>query len=194
MVMNEPNPYAPPNESPPSLGLDWSRADLTRQEVTAFVGRKAGYYLNRWAGALEGTGKSSGFKWAAFFFSGLWLPYRKMYAITAIFLGFILLESLLEEVVFVEVLGRPEPPAGLGQAVGLAASIICGRWGNQWYLSRTRRAVAELRSQELAEDVYLDALGRRGGTNIAASLGFFALFIVASYGFVFALELLFQGA
>ncbi len=194
MVTNEPNPYEPPREPASPSVRDSSRVGLTDQEVTVFVGRKAGYYLHRWAGALDGAPTSTGFNWAAFFLSGLWLPYRKMYLITAIFMGIILFESILEEVVFVGVLGRPEAPAGLGRTVGLAASIICGGWGNRWYLSHARRAAAELRSQELTEDAYLDALARRGGTNIAASLGFFALFIAAVFGSFLALGLLFEGA
>ncbi len=194
MIPNEPNPYEPPHEPPSPLSLDSAQFELSEQEVTAFVGRKARYYLNRWSGALEGTGTSTGFNWAAFFLSGLWLPYRKMYGITAIFLGIILFESILEEFVFVGVLGRAEPPPGLGRVLGLVASIICGGWGNRWYLSHTRRAVADVRRQELPEDAYLDALARRGGTNISASLGFFALFMAAAYGSFVALELLFESA
>ncbi len=194
MVTSEPNPYEPPREPALPSRRDSSRVDLTDQEVTVFVGRKAGYYLHRWAGALDGTPTSTGFNWAAFLLSGLWLPYRKMYVITAIFMGIILFESILEEVVFVGVLARPEPPAGLGRILGLVASIICGGRGNRWYLSHARRAVAELRSQELPEDAYLDALARRGGTNIAASLGFFTLFMAAVFGSFLALGLLFEGA
>jgi hypothetical protein len=193
MVMNESNPYEPPREELPPQHFGLSAARLAPEEVSVFVGRNARYYLKFWAGALQGFDSGEGFNWAAFFLSGLWLPYRKMYAIAAAFLGIILVESMLEEVVFVEVLGRPEPPAGLGQAVGLVASIVCGAWGNRWYLSHTRRAVAELRHQELPADAYLEALAKRGGTNIAASLGFFTLFIAAMYGLLFALEVLFGG-
>jgi len=191
--MNEPNPYQPPHEPPSPRIDDWALIDLSQQEVEAFVGRKAGYYLKKWPLDRELAGTSTGFNWAAMFLSGMWLPYRKMYLATILFFGFILIESILEEVVFVGILGKPEPPTGLDRVVGLIASIICGVFGNRWYLSHTRRAVAEVRSQGLPEDAYLQALSRRGGTNLAASLGFFVAFLIAAFAAMFVLELLFAG-
>ena len=120
MATNEPNPYEPPKEAPQPFGLDSPRAQLTPQEVTAFVGRKAGYYLRKWSGALDGTGDSTGFNWAALLLSGLWLPYRKMYLTTTIFMALILLESIVEEVVYVGVLGRPKRHPGRGGSWGLS--------------------------------------------------------------------------
>ena len=187
--MNETNPYEPPRDVVLPVSLDPATVAVTPEDVSVFVGRNAQYYLKRWAGALQGFDSGTGFNWAAFFLSGLWLPYRKMYGITAAFFGFIFFETILEEVVFVQALGRPEAPAALGRIVGLVASIVCGGWGNTWYLSRMSRVVAELRSQELPADAYSEALAKRGGTNIAASLGFFVLFIAA----FFAFELFFVG-
>jgi hypothetical protein len=114
-----------------------------------------------------------------------------MYLLTTIFFGIILLESTVEEVVFVGILGKPDTPAALDRLVGLAVAIICGAFGNRWYLSHTRKAVAEVRSQGLPEDAYLQALSRRGGTNIAASLGFLLLFLVTVVLILFLLDLLF---
>jgi hypothetical protein len=166
--------------------------NLAEQEVRAFVGSRADYYLKKWHAALEGVGTGKGFNWAAFFLSGLWLPYRKMYVPAIIFYGIILLESTLEEVVFVGVLGRPEAPAILGRVVGFVAAYVCGYYGNQWYLSHTRKAVAAVRSQRMTEDeeAYLKSLSEVGGTNIAASLGFLALFLIAFIFILFILELL----
>ena len=177
-----------------SIGTDRSALlDLSEQEAEAFVGRKAGYYLKKWPLARELTGRSTGFNWAAFLLAGLWLPYRKMYRAATIFWGVLLVESIVEEVVFVLILGKNEPPTGVSRLVGLIAAVICGACGNQWYLSHTRRIVAELRSQGLSEDDYLRAPSRRGGTSLAASLGFLALFIIAITGSLFALELLVGG-
>jgi len=191
--MNEPNPYEPPQGEPlPRIG-ESALIDLNHQEVEAFVGRKAGYYLKKWPLARGLTGRSTGFNWAAFFLSGLWLPYRKLYVVATIFYVSMLIESILEWVVFVGILGKDDSPASLSRVVGLVAAIICGALGNQWYLSHTRRAVAEVRSQGLPEDAYLQALSRRGGTSIAAALGFFTLFIVALFASLFLLDLLFAG-
>jgi hypothetical protein len=149
--------------------------DLTDQEVAAFVGKNADYYLQSWQTAPEGmggAGNRAGFNWAAFFLSGFWLPYRKMYRAGAIFFGVLVLESILEEVVFIGILGKPEAPGLLGSLVGFIAAMICGGFGNAWYLSHTQKKIAEARNQELADDAYLQALAKRGGTSFAASLGF----------------------
>jgi len=114
-----------------------------------------------------------------------------MYLITAIFFGIILLESILEEVVFVGILGKPEAPPALSRLVGLVATILCGSLGNHWYLSHTWKAIAEVKDQGLPEDAYLQALAKRGGTSIAGSLAFFILFVVTVFLVLFLLALLF---
>jgi hypothetical protein len=95
------------------MEMPGTMSTLNAQEVAAFVGEKAGYYLQKWRPVLDGTGNAgnaTGFNWAAFFLSGLWLPYRKMYRATAIFFGVILLETLFEEIIYVGILGKPEAP------------------------------------------------------------------------------------
>jgi hypothetical protein len=109
------------------------------------------------------------------------------------FCGVILFESILEEIVFVGILGKPEPPMVLDRGVGLVASIICGAFGNRWYLSHARRAIAEVRSEGLPEDAYLQALARRGGTNLAASLGMFVAFVIGAFGAMLLVSSLFEG-
>ena len=157
-------------------------SNVTDEEIRAFVGTGATYYLDRWQPALEGgrtVGNTTGFNWAALFLSGLWLPFRKMYRAAGIFYGVLLLETLLEEVLYVGVLGKPEAPGSFGSFFGLIAGMVCGGFGNEWYLSHTQKAIDEVRSQGLAEDSYLQALAKRGGTSYAASLGFLVLFLVA---------------
>jgi hypothetical protein len=75
----------------------------TEQEVRAFVGSMAGYYLRAWRRARAGEGGASGFNIAGFFPAGLWLACRKMYAATLILFG-IIVESVLEEALFAGIL------------------------------------------------------------------------------------------
>ncbi len=154
--------------------------DETEEEVRAFVGPRADYYIKKWwLDPDRRTGIGAGINWAALFLSGLWLPYRKMYRETLIFFGVILLETLLEDIVYVGFLGRPEAPGTLGRFVGLVAGIVCGGFGNEWYQSHAQKTIGKLRSQGLPEAAYIEALTKSGGTSIAASLGFFVLFILA---------------
>lgn len=163
---------------------------LTEKEIRVFVGRHADYYLTRWHRALAGVRKGAGFNWAAFLLAGLWFPYRKMYVAAAIFYGIILAESIVEEVGFMVILG--EAPEGLGIEWwdGLITAFVCGVYGNRWYLTRCRKVVADLKSQGMPEGAYLQSLSRRGGTNIAASLGFFVLFMVVLFAVFFAWEMM----
>ena len=167
--------------------------DLAEKEFSAFVGPKADYYLERWRFAVDGPEIATGFNWAAFFLSGLWLPYRKMYRFAAIFFGIIWLETVLAEVVWVGILGKPEAPAALGRFVGLVASIVCGWLANEWYLSHARKAISEVRSQGLSEEAHLEALAKRGGTSLAASLGFLVVFLLAAFAALILLEFFLKG-
>jgi hypothetical protein len=179
---------------------------ITDAEARAFVGRKADYYCSKWSPALKSPAAApdqvavaglllsqpkTGFNWAAFFLSGLWLPYRKMYAVTFIFFGVILAESVLEEVLFVGALGMPEAPAALSRLVGLAAALVCGSYGNRWYLSHAQKVITAVRSRGLPEEEYRRVLAKVGGTSLPAAVGFFVLFMGAVFAVLFVLELVF---
>ncbi len=176
------NPYASPE--PASVELVHADLDTELGRLQVFVGSNVKYYMNHWATLLRNRKATGGFNWIAFFFSGLWLPYRKMYKLTLIFYAIMILETVLEELVFVFMLGEPETPAIVGRAVGLVASLVCGGYANRWYLSHARRHVAEVGSSGLEGNYLAEALAKRGGTSLVASLGLFALFIIAM-GMVF---------
>jgi hypothetical protein len=179
---------------------------LSEPELRAFVGRNADYYFRKWSptweskadrydqvaiGGLMVVQPKTGFNWAAFFLSGLWLPYRKMYRPTLIFFGVILAESLLEEIWFVELLGQTEPPHFLGRLVGLSAAVLCGSFGNRWYLSHARKVIGEVQAQGLPSDEHVRVLSRRGGTSLPISFGFCVGFFVVSVMLMIGLDLLF---
>jgi hypothetical protein len=176
------------------LGGSTTTADTpTEQELRAFVWPNANYYLKSWQPALSDEGGPTGFKWAAFFFPGLWLGYRKMYAAVFILYGLVLAETALEPVVFVCVLKLPDVPHGLGAIVGLVTGVLIGTFGNGWYLARARRVIGEVRSLGLSEADHLKALAARGGISPAASLGLFFLFLLAVLVIVLIQEAVFGG-
>ncbi|MEK7449193.1 MAG: DUF2628 domain-containing protein [Planctomycetota bacterium] len=186
------NPYALPMI--PSLeSAVAASGDLESRQLSALVGSKAHYYLNKWTPLLRGRSRSAGFNWAAFFLSGFWLPYRKMYKATVLLYLIIIVESIVEEVVFVGILGKPETPAALTRVVGLVASMICGTYGNRWYLSHACAVVSELSDTGLRDDALLQKLSNRGGTSLAASLGMFVLFLAVGITTFMILEPLLYG-
>lgn len=162
---------------------------LTEQEVRAFVGSNAKYYLKAWRRALSGEGGASGFNLAAFFLVGLWLGYRKMYAAAFILYGIFLIVTVLDLCLFAGMPKMEYSPSGLGRYTGLVAAIVTGVCGNGWYLSHTRRVVAEVRSRGLSEEDHLRTLAARGGTSVGAALGLFLLYLLAVIAVSFAFEL-----
>src|SRR5437764_14418267 len=97
---SDPDPDPLPTEPvPDDAPFVRPAGELTEPELRAFVGSNASYYLRRWCPTMEGGGAGMGFNWAAFFLSGLWLPYRKMYLATAVLFGILVVTTILEEVV-----------------------------------------------------------------------------------------------
>ncbi len=154
-------------------------ANSQLEELELFVGSKADYYLRKWSPLLQGRDRSPGFNWAAFLFSGLWLPYRKMYRVTCIFYGIIFLELILEEVWFVGIMGKFETPAELDRIVNLAAAGICGALGNRWYLSHARKVISEVRAEGLRGEAFSQTISKRGDVSLVSSFGFFFLLLAS---------------
>lgn len=93
------NPYA----SPPMPAVEAEPVEFDgfgALEAKAFVGPRYHYDFVRRTPFLRRTTSTAGFNWAAFFLSGFWIPYRKMYRLTVVFYAVIVLETIVEEVGF----------------------------------------------------------------------------------------------
>jgi hypothetical protein len=146
---------------------------MTDPEVRAAIGPRADYYLDKWREAGRG-----GFNWAAFCMSGLWLPYRKMYAAAGILFAVVIAETLLEEAIFVYGLGMPEVPRAVDRLGSLVVCLVCGRFGNRWYLQHVAASVQRARTIALDEPSRILYLSKRGGTSMLAAIAFFTAFVV----------------
>jgi hypothetical protein len=178
----EDNPYRAPVFSEPPIA---PASNLSEAEIRAFVGKKANYYLRKWPWSLEYDGRAKGFNWAAFLLSGLWLPYRKMYRTTLIFFAIIMGMTVVEEIVFAAGLVSESAATVYDRVTGLITPIVCGIFGNAWYLAHAKREIAQVRALGLKDEDYYPALARRGGTNAFAALGFLLLFAVVLFGIYF---------
>ncbi len=140
------NPYRPPAAVRSAYG---ATADVQSQvdELRVFVGGKANYYLQKWAPRLQDPQAEVGMNWAAFFLTAMWMCYRKMYRVAFIFYGVTTLVVVAQYVVFVTVMGLPAIPAGVGLIGNVAAAVICGLYGNAWYLAHAERLIAEARAR-----------------------------------------------
>jgi hypothetical protein len=158
----------------------------TEAELRAFVGPRADYYIAAWSGK---SGKRK-YNWAAFFMSGLWLPYRRMYRPAMLFLGVVLAVTIILDVVFIGLLAYPEVPAAVNGPLNFVPGIVCAMLGNEWYRAHVYRMVARTRALSLPDDAHLLQLEQRGQTRVWHSLGFFGVFAVAIAAVVVLEEIL----
>jgi hypothetical protein len=185
-IQTSPSPRIGPDEGiterpPPRLAVEVEEneyrldASIAEEEIRTFVGPNADYYLRKWQTVLEGGQGSSGFNGAAFGVSGLWLPYRKLYAVTFAFYGILLVDNLLE--LFLSPQLGEGLVLGAAWIVALVGWIVCGFFGNKWYLSKAMRVIRQVRALRLEKEAHLERLRKQGGTNLPASLGLFVLFV-----------------
>jgi Protein of unknown function (DUF2628) len=152
---------------------------ITDAELRAVFGRRADYYLAQWHGTAQRRSN-----WAAFFFSALWLAFRRMYLLAVLLFGVVFAVSILEQPVF-SWLGHADVPRVVDRAVDLVLAITCGASGNRWYFAHVRRLVARTRALALPEEAHLHALVRRGGTRVSHAVAF----LLGLLGLVLALAL-----
>ncbi len=174
------NPYAAPSAETEIPII--TPGELQETELAAFVGPRASRYLAKWRQASPSARRTT-FNWAAFFFGIFWLGYRKMYKVAVIFGGIMLLESLVQEIVFTGVLNRAVP-AGLERAVNLGFALVCGFGGDGWYFSHALRSISELHAYGVEGGERLHALSVRGGTSWKSCL-LVGLLIVLAFGTVY---------
>ncbi len=189
------NSYHPPLFTDlPTLGVDDGNRVQTsvpsEAEIRAFVGKKADYYLRKWHAPLHDSRPARSFNWAAFFLSGFWLPYRKMYRVTLILLGIIVAVALVLEVLVAVGFTSEQSMSALSNLFGPGVSILCGFRANAWYFEHTKRQIARIRAMGLKDDAYFEALARRGGTSLLASLGFFVLLMLGLFLVLFVIVFL----
>lgn len=167
---------------------------LVAKELRAFVGPNSEYYLRHWAAQLAGREPSASFNLAAFFLAGFWLPYRKMCKATFLLFGIIIAEGVLEQAIFVGGLRMSDSPPGMTPLICLLIGVVCGLFGNRWYLSHCQRVIQLVRAEGLSDEAQLRLLAKRGGTSLFASIGLFAILITALMVLSVAADRLFNPA
>jgi len=165
--------------------------DATDAELEAVFGPRAAYYVGQWRGTASRRSN-----WAAFFWSGFWLPYRRLYTVALLFYAAVVGTTILTELVF-RLLGYSEVPHFVDRLGDLAFALAVGGWGNRWYFGHISKVLAEARAMGLGPDEHLRELARRGGTRPWHAVGFGLLFFIAflAAGLVLAVgELVMEGS
>ena len=142
------------------------------EKFRAFVGPNwAEYYQGEWTPILTGKGRSAPVNWAAFSLAGFWLPYRKMYLATVIFYGVSFLLVIIEDGYFIGIRGFAETPGAVILGHNLLLALICGRYGNEWYLLHAAKLIDVVGEKGLQQDTFLETLSNRGGRSLVAGIG-----------------------
>lgn len=147
---------------------------------STYFGDEATYYLSE-LGRLR-QGQSLDFRWAAFFLGMLWMVYRRMYVIAACAVGLILLQSTIEEGLYVLLALDELAQSITGLVISLALNAAMGYYANRVYLWDARRNIRQVLVElpHAHEAEVLAAIARRGGHSVGAVFVFLALCLGAA--------------
>lgn len=156
------NPYAATaTATATAIGESVAEVDDKLKAYADFVGNNFDKYRQKWRLDGKYPNAKDTWHWPAFFFGAMWMLYRKMYALAAMWAG----GSVALATVLV-MLGIPDM-AGLGVNIGIAAAA--GGLGNSFYLKHAQKQIQQVASTNSGGAHALRVqLRLRGGTSGAA--------------------------
>jgi len=162
------NPYRHPQaelESAP-VGAPGT-ADLSRDDVIAYCGRKKGnYFWNAWQ--KQGNRLLGSFNGAAFLLNFVWFAYRKMYKEAAAILVILVAEGALEEILFGD---NPQLGTSIDRAARIAVSVTTAMMANGLYRRRVKAAIARVgATNPPSTEARQQLLAQMGGTSVLSAL------------------------
>ncbi len=181
-----PSTLLEPADNPYRSSVTWEAPAVRRGytdddliELRAFVGAKADHFLRKWLPRLQDPQQGDvGFSWIALFLPVLWLGYRKMY-LPALIVGVVpAVLSVAQQLLFVTGLGLESAPLGANVILNLLACVICGLYGNAWYLNHAEAAIARAHNEGFGGEHLLLTLAHRGGTSVFGLIGMWVLSVI----------------
>jgi len=146
---------------------------INESEWRHFIGDRAEYYLSRWRD-IEKSRQKANWNWAAFFFHGWWLAYRKMY-----YQAFIVLSIAMMDIIFRTSLGMHDFGS---RSIKYIFLIPVGLFANYLYYTHARQKIVEIKILHKTEESQAAAFPQSGGTSwvgcMIAILAFVLLLIV----------------
>jgi hypothetical protein len=143
--------------------------------VRAAIGSNAEYYLRKWA-AMDASGSTVSWNWAALFLNGLWLAYRRLWGAALVFLAVIV--GITAFVIALVTTRTIEVEVGFGfVAFSTLPAIWVGARGNDLYRSRIRRILVETGATP-HDPASIEWARQRGGASFASGVAFYLLLSV----------------
>ncbi|WP_313331275.1 DUF2628 domain-containing protein [Comamonas sp.] len=141
---------------------------IRRALLRAYVNKNYEKYQSLWNKAASRPTKQS-WNWAAFFLSLGWLAYRKMYGLSALWIGLLLLE-LVASMVF----GYSER---YSNAFGLGLAFAAGQVGNLLYERQANKQVDQVKAS-LPSTHWVSTLRTQGGVSWAAGAAAWVIYLL----------------
>lgn len=165
---------------------------ITNEELRLFVGRKADYYMKQFE-MIQATQPVSKMNIPALLVSLFWLFYRKMYLIGIAFFLTIVVVTTSSDIIFINLLGYASTPKIFSGALSMMFPAICATFANKWYLFHAKRKITEIKQRGTVDNLQLDAIKKKGGTSIVASILGPALLLFFAFAVLVTIELLKKG-
>ena len=128
---------------------------------TALIGKKRlDYYLKRFESFDDrGGGLIPSWNWAAFFFTWLWVLYRKMYAAFFVVLGISVIWAIIDATLSLD--------SPLYNLISIVLWLFCfGIYGNALYYRHTIRKIAKARTTLPDAEKILSYIQSKGGVHV----------------------------
>jgi len=140
--------------------------DVSEDDLGTFVGTRRDYYLSAWRPLRTCESHVGRFNGAAFFLTGSWLFFRRLYGMAVLVVLFALVEGTLSQVLF-QWLGLEGTATIYGWLRAPVYMLLIGLLGNRWYYHHAVRQIRAARSRGAVSEQELAA---HGGTDWPAAI------------------------
>ena len=133
----------------------------TEEELRAFIGPKADYYLQAWSGIDPAGGpQPTRWNWPAFFLTAFWLLYRRMYKYFWMFFAVLMVGGILQGLIETA-LGGTTPPWG-NVVINIVFGCFFGSFGNWLYYRHTNWKIGQVKAHHTSPE----AIATAGGVSL----------------------------
>lgn len=161
------------------------------KELAIFVGNNSHYFLPKFKMLSQTKNKFKSINWGAFFFTGGYFLYRKMYALGIITILFQILLQIPSTLIAVNtwltasVLDTPifnmpriEFVASITQFIVWIIRILCGFFANSLYKKSVYKKIAIIKekNKQAGEEAYLNELRKKGSVAIKLITGLIIIY------------------
>lgn len=180
--------YSPYSQANSAFSSAEVIGDSNAQELAAFAGKNAAYYIIRFRNIVRGLG--GGWNWAAFFLGPFWLFYRKMHGLGLLYFAVQMLSNVAFSIAYAPVqFAETEAAAAAAEAaliespifilvallslVFLLLKIFLGIKGNDYYLRFCEKKITA--AKEKTPDLSPAELSSVGGVSVGVAVLFYVL-------------------